>query len=477
MAYTQSSGTGTLYLNGIKEASGAMTQPTTMTRTSNYFGKSNSATSSANAFFDDIMFFNVALTSTEINTVKNLFVPNAYNFVAYCLVNQWTFNQNVYDSITSLSLSSPYNIQFVADRLGAINSAVYSNAGNLLAPTANYFYGDLSVTAWVYVISAVSNSVLLSCATSSLRQDDVVVAFNGGRGKPYFTVYNTGSNSAAFLNTVNTLSKKWTHYAVTLTGNVGQVYFDGVSQIKSTMATPRNISRTNCYIGGLSDTTVPSNAYIDDLMFFKYALSTSEILTVMNAYWPNDFNRLATTMTNQWTFNQNLFDQVAVASLSAPVNVIFTSDRIGGENAALYLNYGSLTAPTASYFSGAFASSVWVYYPSLPSSSVDYGYVFNFGDGSANVNLKVSSAGWLAAAAYNSGQTCVLYVKSSVVSAGKWNHLAATQTSTKTLTAYVNGVSVGNIVCANLLTSSTRPNSMIGQTNSANNMLYNGRLF
>ena len=107
-----------------------------------------------NGIIDDLMLFAGDFAQTDIQTIMNAYVPNDMTRILQSLNNQWTFNQNVLDSMTSLNMVSVVNIQFVADRLGAPNSAVYLNAGYMQAPSDIYFSGDFSATAWVYVMCA-----------------------------------------------------------------------------------------------------------------------------------------------------------------------------------------------------------------------------------------------------------------------------------------------------------------------------------
>ncbi len=51
------------------------------------------------------------------------------------LVNYWPFNGNGNDLIGSANLYGGVNIEWVPDRFGRPNSAVYLNTGHFLAPS------------------------------------------------------------------------------------------------------------------------------------------------------------------------------------------------------------------------------------------------------------------------------------------------------------------------------------------------------
>ena len=103
----------------------------------------------ADAELDDLQLFRRALSSSEVNTIMNVYVPNDYIRLSAYVNNQWTFNQNLIDSVGTASLMSPYNLQFTNDRYGVANSAASLLSGYLSAPNGTYFTGDFSISAWV----------------------------------------------------------------------------------------------------------------------------------------------------------------------------------------------------------------------------------------------------------------------------------------------------------------------------------------
>jgi hypothetical protein len=133
--------------------------PNNVSRTSCFIGKRNwPSLDSANAYFDDIMIYTRGLSASEIATVMNLYIPNQYLRVAYSIINQWTFEQSLYDPVSATSLTTPTSVSFVADRFGIVNSAAYFNSGYATLPAAVYFSGDYSITVWVSIQSLVSGA-------------------------------------------------------------------------------------------------------------------------------------------------------------------------------------------------------------------------------------------------------------------------------------------------------------------------------
>ena len=254
-------------------------------RTNCYIGSYSSTQSMANAYFDDLMFFNTALSSSQVQTVMNVYIPNMFNIISNSVTDQWSFNNNIVDSVTGLSLINPTNIQFVSDRTGAPNSAIYINNGSLLAPTATYFSGDFSITAWINMQSYAAWSRLVQCGTSTTYANDIYFALTTGSSGPQVSLVKNGTFRSISVQNQFPLSN-WTHTAVSYGGTTGTFYVNSDIIANASLGSYTATLRTNCYIGSYSSTQSMANAFFDDLMFFNVALSSSQVFTVMNAYFP-----------------------------------------------------------------------------------------------------------------------------------------------------------------------------------------------
>ena len=82
--------------------------------------------------------------------------------------------------------------------------------------------------------------------------------------------------------------------------------------------------------------------------------SSGSTLYVKNGYQIEDY------LIHYWPFNGNYFDIVSNAHLFNGYNDELVTDRFGRTSSALYLNYGSLQAPTLTYFYGDFTLTTWV---------------------------------------------------------------------------------------------------------------------
>lgn len=86
-------------------------------------------------------------------------------------------------------------------------------------------------------------------------------------------------------STVQLKLMKWQHLAMTLNGNIFNIYIDGKSVLASNANSPRQITRTNAYIGRSNWGDAYGDFEIDDLKIFNRSLTNSEIVKIMNSYY------------------------------------------------------------------------------------------------------------------------------------------------------------------------------------------------
>lgn len=84
-----------------------------------------------------------------INSFKN-----SMKRMSYGLINEWTLNNTLKDSIQCADLTS-YNTSFFHEGSSNYNSVEFFNnhASYLQAPPGVYFNGDFTITGWVNVYS------------------------------------------------------------------------------------------------------------------------------------------------------------------------------------------------------------------------------------------------------------------------------------------------------------------------------------
>ena len=65
------------------------------------------------------------------------------------LIHQWMFNNDWTDQVGKSTMFDPVNAEFVEDRFGKPNSAVYLNSGYAKLPPGVYIEGDFTLSVWV----------------------------------------------------------------------------------------------------------------------------------------------------------------------------------------------------------------------------------------------------------------------------------------------------------------------------------------
>ena len=295
MATTLTGKNAYLYVNGAVSASNTnfIYAPANVTRTQCYLGLSNwgsTANPNANAYFDDVMIFNIGLSQTQVTNVMNYMTTKtvAFNIFnsTYSLINVWNFNGNIKDSYTGVSLTNATSYSFVTDRYGTTNGAIYFNSGYAQVTSGVYFGGDFSVLAWVNAQSASqANARLIDFGTSSLAVDNVLIGLESSalQMSPYVYVVNNGTYTSMGSSTFLVIGT-WAHLAVTLNTTTAKIYINAVvTNTNTAFLIPRSLTRTLCYIGKSNyGGDALANAYFDDLMIFTKGLSQTQISTVMN---------------------------------------------------------------------------------------------------------------------------------------------------------------------------------------------------
>ena len=300
------------------------------------------------------MLFNqvkYSLSSTSVYLYEK-FTPD-FSSITASMTNHWPFNSNLNDIISSANLIQPVNIAFTTDRLGSSASALYINGGSLTIPSGTFISGDFTVSAWVKVHALTNSDARLFELNDASQLDSITFLLSSGStGKPALSYSNTGSSSASIQSDIALDLNTWHHVAFTLQSTTASLYVDGVQRVQQVMSVaPRGVSRTDNMLGvGVSNASV-TNAYaeFDDLKIFNRSLTSSEVVMVTNSYAAdNSLANILLSLANQWTFNTNIVDSITSVSLYNPVNVIFTTDRSGSVNSALYLKSGYLTIQASS---------------------------------------------------------------------------------------------------------------------------------
>jgi hypothetical protein len=206
------------------------------------------------------------------------------------LINYWPIvNGNTVDYIGRANMTPMANVSFVPDRFGNAQSAVYLNNGYCKLPPGVYFNSTFTITTWIYPLNQTSGlrQRVLDCGNGP-GNDNIGLAYRNVLIQPYaFTYYGTMGTSYVFaINSVTMNADQWSHLATVYDGSNLLIYVNGIQTAagNSDGTKPFNVFRNQCFIGRSSWYPLDDDAtaYLDDLKFFKLALTVQEILDDMN---------------------------------------------------------------------------------------------------------------------------------------------------------------------------------------------------
>jgi hypothetical protein len=206
------------------------------------------------------------------------------------LINYWTFNGNVNDSIGNANLYDPVNASLTFDRFGIADSALSLSNGYYKVPSGVFFKGtELTIMGWVKVRSFQTHSRLIDFG-NGIDNENIVMSLSDGQ--PYIFL-KTGVDDF-FGHSLQSLNlNKWHHLACVFSFPNYFIYIDGNlatvlgSKAPFTSFSLANVVRSSNFIGRsnwfLNGNGNPdADAYFDDLKIFNRALSQQEIKSEMN---------------------------------------------------------------------------------------------------------------------------------------------------------------------------------------------------
>ena len=187
------------------------------------------------------------------------------------LVDYWSFNGNLTDSVTQLAMSPAGGYSYVADRFGRPGLAI--DASYMSVPDCTSSETFLSVVMWA---NSQSNNGRFLYSLNSLAywlqtsngQFSVVVQ--------HHVLFTTSSSVSLFP--IN----EWTHIAVTFDSSVAKLYINNVLsyQYARFVYWLAYHNGNDCVLGQ----TLPLLTFVDDLMFFNRTLNDTEISTLYGFY-------------------------------------------------------------------------------------------------------------------------------------------------------------------------------------------------
>ena len=182
------------------------------------------------------------------------------------LINYWSFNGNMYDSISKLTMNGSFS--YVNDRNDRANSAIDYNGGYSFIPKCANANTIQTIALWIYVTNGDGNHNLID-----LNNDFYTLSIVNGQIRFWVDgqLYVTSSYG----------TNVWTHIATTLNGTMHYLYKNGEVTWSGPHALAVNYGNVCSF--GWYKSGWNLYAYLDDVFFFNRALNESEVITIMNS--------------------------------------------------------------------------------------------------------------------------------------------------------------------------------------------------
>jgi hypothetical protein len=165
-------------------------------------------------------------TSTSPISDTTLSSINTSSPSSYCLLNPnyvpksglthyWTFNNNLTDTVSGVTLYNGSNACFAPNRFNDSNVALSLSNGYYQVPSGVYFNSSYTVMAWVYVRAYNSWSRLIDFGIGNNNNNIIIALSSGVSGNPNQQFY-INQNRTLMMDTLQILSlNTWKHLAFT----------------------------------------------------------------------------------------------------------------------------------------------------------------------------------------------------------------------------------------------------------------------
>jgi hypothetical protein len=449
IAAVRSSGTITLYINGVQNGSvafsGSVNGPGVW-----WIGAGRSDGSGNPGYYFTGYISNVRVNNSAIYTAN--FTPSTAPLTAVTNTSLLTCQSNrfVDNSANNFAVTRVGDTQIsgfdpflpAAEFLGR-GSTYFDGIGDYLTLPAGTAFGfgtgNFTVEAWVNFANAAGSSFYFIDARNSSQTTAWAFFRNTNNNLDWFngTISITSTAAVSQLNT-------WTHIAYTRSGTTGSLFINGILSGTSTDNANYNVNPTTSFIGCRFNTAEFIQGYISNLRVVKgTALYTANFTPPTAPLTAVANTSLLTCQTNQPANNNTFLD-------SSTNNFLIT--RNGNTTQGAFSPYGG---GWSNYFDGTGDAL----------SSPTTGDLFNFVTGDfcveAFVNFNTISEQYIVGTYDGANGGWAMYLTSSPVAAinfrngdggvvsrtfsfavRTWYHIAVSRSSS-TLRFFVNGIQVG----------------------------------
>ena len=191
---------------------------------------------------------------------------------------------NLSDLVGGADLFNGSKYSYTYDRFNNSNSAIDFNRGYLQVPPGNYFSGDFTFTAWIYLYSYEKYSRIIDFGNGD-GVDNVILTMHDTTSQIQgLIVQGINKWSQPVLPSLSFGLNQWYFISYVLNGTTGYIYVNGNQVANNTMLIPNNIVRASNYIGKSNFASdANTNATYDEIKIYKGALTSDQIINEYNS--------------------------------------------------------------------------------------------------------------------------------------------------------------------------------------------------
>ena len=483
VAVSRTSGTMTMYINGVSVGS------TTYT---NSLGTSQPALIGRNVNTSPTNWFQGYISNMRVVNGTGLyttnFTPSTTPLTAIANTVLLTCQGNtVVDTSTNAFTPTPSgnvkvinnNYPFTAPTATVSNlntlSATYFNGSTdyLQSTVTGPGTGDFTIEGWAYATTLTSGTpnIFSIVASGSGTGFQVYMSSNNGFGIRSNSANITPNNSGSIAPIANT----WYHLAMVRKSGTISLYINGI--LAASTSTSYTFSDTQFNIG-YSPIGTYFTGFIADVRYVNgTALYTSNFAPTYQPLTPVANTQLLTLQYNGGANNGGIVDNSSFNNIitrvgAASLGTFSPYAQTGWSNYFNGSSYLTLTSSTAFVQSGAMTVEMWIY-PTAYPGSFDTGLYQPQNPSSTSIALKFKTDGTL----YLDNQaTGAVVTGATVCPLNTWSHVAMSRNSSGTWYLFVNGVSQGtptsypNTTSPTYIVSGFRPDTSTYYTGYISNL-------
>ena len=472
--------TATIYVNGVAKASGSLKPPAKVTRRQCLVGKSGYADPLFKGRMAELRIWTRARSQAELREAMNrTLIGNEPGLHLYYPLAETSGSQVNPQLVAGSSGGPPWPIP-TTQVFNGVDTAIRipSPSAEVTTPAlSSDFSAGFTIEAWVNCDAASSWARIVELGNGP-GSDNIVVYRDGITDTLLLSIFR-GSTSETLSAAGVLVPGSWRHIAVTLDApasdgkGTATLYLNGVPALSGRMSMPRNVVRSQCYIGKSTWTgDALFQGRMTEVRIWNRARTQAELQSTMNRPLQGSEAGLcvyrALSEEPVATIQGKVLRQLADAPSTTAGAMAFD----GSDDAV------QLPAISQDLAAG-FALQAWVYLDDLDGASA---CIVDLGTSSGSDRIALSrdgSAGDLLLSIVSASGTPAVLRAPAALKAGQWLHVAATLGSISAgsgqAALYVNGVSRASGVMA-APRSALRDSAWIGKASAGSDGRLRGRL-